>query len=165
MAYGGLIFNRIPELRDRIPAYNLGDRLDRAVDRVEQLLASTETLLVDTSEDMGDLQAADMFRGHLPQIGSRLEEDLQGKGMSGEYMADVNSFFATGLISALELGNLRYLEPDLDWVKKLLADRNIPPESLPIYLLAYRDAVKQELGKSGSLITGWIDSYISQLDS
>ena len=38
ISYGGLVFNRIPELRQRIPAHFLGESMTEGMERIEQLL-------------------------------------------------------------------------------------------------------------------------------
>ena len=38
LGYGGLIFNHLPGLRKRIPGHFLGDTLEQAVQKIEQLI-------------------------------------------------------------------------------------------------------------------------------
>ena len=82
--------------------------------------------------------------------------------MSDEYMAAVNAFFAQELSAALELGNPGLIEPDFEWLKKLLADRKIPVDSLIPYLRTYRQAIEMEMGAAGSPITDWMTSYLEK---
>ena len=88
-------------------------------------------------------------------------EMVREEGLTGEYMTEANTFFAVGLSAALELGDPGFLKTDLEWVKKLLVDRRIPADWLTPYLKAYQQAVSLEMGEAGSLITGWIGSYMA----
>lgn len=82
-------------------------------------------------------------------------------GFPANYMVDVNQYFTSRLIAALELGSLDFLTPDLMWVKKLLKDRRIPPERLTDYMTIYQQALTGELGEEGALITEWIANHLS----
>ena len=80
-------------------------------------------------------------------------------GMSAAYMNTVNTFFTDDLQAVLDLGKLDLLEIDLDWVKKMLADRKISAAQLLPYLGVYRQAVQLELGAQGAPITAWLNEY------
>jgi len=160
LAYGGLIFNRITELRAHIPGIFLGETLPEAVERIEQLIAAPMPVLdgIRVDKDWQDLATAYLAR--CPYIEARLIGMLRNVGMSDEYMAAVNAYFAQELSAALELGNPGLIETDFDWLKKLLEDRKIPADKLVPYLQAYLQAVDMEMGASGSRITDWITSYL-----
>lgn len=162
LAYGGLVFNRMPVLRGQIPAYFLGEDLNQAVDRVETLVADPavfpDLIRVDTTHR----ETAAAFRASLPRIEARLVAMLAQKDLPVVQIIEVNAFFAAWLSAALELGDPAFLETDLDWVKDLLTDRKVPVNMLSPYLLAYQRAVDLEMGKSGAFITRWIASYLAK---
>ena len=162
LAYGGLIFNRIPELRGQIPAFFLGERLDEAVDRVEQLVASPEPFPAGIGVETTHHETVAIFKSKLPMIEIALMEKLISEGLTNKYMNEVNAYFSAELSAALELGSLSFLEADLEWVKKLLLDRKIPEETLKPYLIAYQQIVSLYMGEPGSVITEWIASYLAK---
>lgn len=164
LAYGGLVFNRIPELRGQIPAYFLGEDLNQAVDRIEQLIAAPAVFPDVIQIDPAYREAAAVFRAKAPKIEARMLVMLEKKGLPAENMLEVNAFFADWLSAALELGNPTLLETDLEWVKNLLTDRKIPSSMLVPYLSLYRQAVALELGKSGLLITQWLEAYLAKTE-
>lgn len=161
LAYGGLIFNRIPQLRERIPALFLGESLKEAVEMVERLLTSPESISTAVADDGPYLGIAKLLSNKTPFIEARLMAILGEAGFPANYMVDVNQYFTSRLIAALELGSLDFLTPDLMWVKKLLKDRRIPPERLTDYMTIYQQALTGELGEEGALITEWIANYLS----
>ncbi len=165
LGYGGLVFNRIPELRGKIPAFFLGEKLEEGIDRIEQLLASPEPFPEGILLKGTDDEAAAVFRSKIPLIEATLMEILKEEGFSFEYMAEVNAYFTAELSAALELGDPRFLEPDLEWVNKLMMDRNLPPNLLSPYLAAYQHAVDLAMGESGRVITEWLASYVTKLST
>lgn len=164
LAYGGLVFNRIPELRGQIPAYFLGADLNQAVDRIEQLIAAPAVFPDVIRVDPALHEAAAVLRARAPKIEARMIVMLEKKGIPAENMLEANAFFAAWLSAALELGTLAFLETDLEWVKNLLTDRKIPSDMLVPYLSLYRHAIALEMGKSGLLITQWLADYLAKFE-
>ncbi len=163
LGYGGLVFNRIPELRGKIAAFFLGETLEEAIDRIEQLLASSEPFSEGILHTGTGYETAKIFRSKIPLIEAALMETLIEEGYFFEYMAEVNAYFTAELSAALELGDPRLLEPDLEWVTKLLMDRNLPPTLLSPYLAAFQHAVGVAMGEAGSVIIEWLASYLTKL--
>jgi hypothetical protein len=156
LAYGGRIFNTKPQLRGQIPAYFLGETLEESVDRIEQL-ASAPAPFPDILRAAGDLRkCAAVFRFKRPRIEARVIEKLRELNLANEAILPVNEQFAEGLLAALTLGDLAFLESELEWVRDLFADRKISGEKLKIYLAAYRKVVEDEMGTAGACISDWI---------
>lgn len=162
LAYGGLIFNRIPRLRERIPAYFLGESLQDAMHMIEQLVVAPTVYSTVISLDETHQGLARLYQEKRPLIEFALIEELQRVDLPTEYISQANLFFGNGLSAALELGDPGFLEADLEWVKKLLEGRQISAERLGPYLAAYSYALRKEIGKVSSPITDWIDSQVTQ---
>jgi len=163
MAYGGLIFNRIPELRNKIPAYFLGEDLLPAIDRIEELLISAPKVSNGEIKGKGSYQiTAAAYRNKHTQIEADVIEQLRKSDLTDDYMSEVSSFFSAEILAALEFSDLHLIEPDFEWVKKLFVDRNISNEALITYLNAFNEAINIHLGQDGELITKWLDEYLSK---
>lgn len=165
MAYGGLIFNRIPELRGKIPAFYLGENLEMAVGRIELLLESPAAIPNNIPVEETNTETARLFREKMPYIETRLMNLLKEEVPTSMVMPEVNTFFGTEISAALELGSPHYVEPDLDWLKHLLPGRQLPATLLLPYLTAYRRAVQLEMGDGGSPITKWLAAYLSKIQT
>lgn len=165
LAYGGLIFNRITELRGHIPGVFLGETLEGAVERIEQLIIGPVPVLDEIKVDESWRELATTYRAACPYIEARLIGLLKTAGMPEEYMTAVNAYFSQELSAALELGNPGLIETDFEWLKKLLADRKIPADKLVPYLKAYLQAIEMEMGAAGSRITDWINSYLNKTNN
>jgi len=162
IAYGGLIFNRVPKIRERIPAYFLGESLDGAVQPIERLVSAPTPFSTVVRTDKTYQELVGLYREKRSLIEIALYKNLQEAHLPTEYINVANAFFGNGLTAALELGDPAYLEADLEWVKHLLTGHNIPGERLMPYLAAYSHVIRNMMGKTGAPIIDWIDSYITQ---
>lgn len=164
LAYGGLIFNRVPRLREYIPAHFLGDTLDKAINVIEQLVVSPKELLPSIKADHNYDDLVRLYREKRLLIESAVLESLQGSNLRIEHIGEANTFFGNGLSAALQFGDPAFLEADLEWVERLLAGRQIPEESLITYMDAYSHSVLEILGEAGAPITSWIGSYKAEIE-
>ncbi len=162
LAYGGLVFNRLPELREKIPGVFLGEDLKTVPDKIDQVITLPITLSTVQEETIQYSNTTEVFQSKLLSIEAKVMEHFRKIGLSSEYLTEVNVFFSSGLSAALEMGNPAFLEPDLTWVKQLISDRKIPPTILDQYLDAYHSAVSIEMPETGLPITDWISSYRSR---
>ncbi len=162
LAYGGLIFNRIPILRKYIPAYFLGETLNASVDQIENLLVAPTPPPTGISAPEPYRALAKLYRERRSQIEMGVFEDLQNTDLPYEHVAEANFYFGNELSAALQLGDPAFLEADLEWVKRLLVGRHIPAERLMPYLAGYSRSMMKVLGEAGAPITNWMGSYLDQ---
>lgn len=165
LAYGGLIFNRLPGLRARIPAHFLGESLPEAVQEAERLLAapgpSPAVLPVDNPHQV----LAARYREQRPEIERQVLEDLRVADRQFEHIHAANLFFGDELSAALALGDVAWIESDLHWIRRLLTSRYPYSDWLPPYLAAYRRALSKVLGSAANSLTVWIDEQVARLDN
>lgn len=161
VAYGGGIFNRVPRLRSRIPAFFLGEGLADSIEKTEQLLALPphRRPAPELQNDFRD--TVELFQRNRPRIEVRLTDRFQGEDWPGGRLATVNAFLGEALAAALALGDPAFVENDLEWARRLLADRGAPADSIGPYLSAYREAVELEMGAAGEKITAWLGPYLA----
>jgi DNA-binding transcriptional MerR regulator len=160
LAFGGLIFNLLPDLRERIPGHFLGESLDDLVQSVEQLMFNPiEITEVDPVQEMY-LQAADHFREFQPVIAADLWEQFQRNGIEQSHLEIANEFLGMDILAGLNLGDLSLLENEIDWLSGLLKTHDIPREILPKYLELYKQAVEANLDQRGQPVIEWLNSVI-----
>ncbi len=162
LGYGGMIFNRVPRLRERIPATFLGETLDSAMQLSEQMLSAPASFAI--TQEVGEhyRELVRLWREKRPMIEMALNKHLEESGVPTQYLGEANYFFGNSLCAALELGDPAFLEPDLEWVKRLLTYRPSHIGSIADYLAAYHHAIDQTLGAEGAPINDWINTYRSQ---
>ena len=156
VAFGGLIFTEVPDLHRAIPGYYLGDKLEQATAAVEQVMASLRPVPAQRLVGYDYKETVEHFRGRQTLIESDVWEQMQ-QHMPKRHLATANLSFGRAIIAALSLGDVNYLDPDIDWIEGLLVNHNeMPAAALDAYLDTYYDAVVRHLGKSGYLVIEWM---------
>ncbi|MDX1663565.1 MAG: MerR family transcriptional regulator [Candidatus Promineifilaceae bacterium] len=167
LAFGGRIFNVEPSVRDRIPGYFLGERLQQAPQIVEQILTAP-VLLVDKperAEEYDRILAA--FIAGRPQIERHVWQEAPRLGLSGMQLARANQKLADVIVAALTLGDLSLLKSDLEWVQGLIHnDRpHITRETLLTYLDVYHEGARLHLEGESQRLADWLADFVDQADA
>jgi hypothetical protein len=91
LAYGGMIFNRIPELRERIPAFFLGESLEESMNLIERLVVAPapSPTAIRANEIYPGL--ARLYREKRPHIEIALFEELQKVDLHTEHDGRISS--------------------------------------------------------------------------
>lgn len=156
VAYGGRVFNRIPELRQRIAGEFLGESVDGCLERIEELLARPETVHNPMKANPNLLAQA--YRVSRPEIEPALLRAVASQGDTSD-LTIANSYFGGALAAALEFGNVGYLAADMEWIRLLLTKPGLPFRTPRAYVVAYARAVREVMGSSGSEIAGQLEQY------
>ena len=160
-AYGGWVFNRIPDLRDRIPGHYLGQRLECVPERMEALMG--RPLLPPAEPPAAErLAALAHFREQGPLIQAEMGQFLGGLGMRGEHLEVALQQLPSHLAAALSLCDLAYLDPCMSWIEGLLANLGLPDGLLPRYLEAYYKAAALHLDDRGKPVLDWLAGRLDQ---
>jgi hypothetical protein len=76
-------------------------------------------------------------------------------------LATANLNFGRAIVAALTLGNIDFLDPDIEWIEGLLVYHNqMPPEALDNYLETYRAAAIRHLERPGYLVINWLSRLL-----
>lgn len=162
VAYGGRIFNLIPELRKRILAYFLGASFQEAIQSIETLLSSDIPLEGIKPVDDISKKLSIAYRLNQPMIDMYALDESNKIGIPIEFSSIAIQQLGNNLQSALSLGNLEALSVELDWIKGLLREHNQDGESLGSFLTAYAKSVDAAMGESGQLIADWLRTQINR---
>jgi DNA-binding transcriptional MerR regulator len=160
LAFGGLIFNLLPNLRERIPGHFLGESLDSTVQSVEQLMVHPPEIPEVEQISREYQQASDYFKEYQPIIAAYLWEQFQCNGMKEQHLEIANTFLGQDIQAGLILGDMNYLEHEIDWLDGLFQTHDIPGELLPKYLSLYKRAVEENLDQRAQPIVDWLNSKI-----
>lgn len=165
LAYGGWIFNMLPGLRARIPGHFLGEKLEEAVQVVEQILASPQSYAAVPVPALRDNYKAALshYRDQRVAIESHLWPALRRSGLSYDLLLDANNNLGNNIVAALRLGDMAFLGTNISWLEGLLDNYQHPPEHLSQYLLAYHEAATAQLDERGEPIIAWLDQIINAM--
>lgn len=162
VAYGGLIFSRVPGLRQRIPGIYLGDRIERAPQAVEQALISPpeDTDFVPAPAEW--LAAAQIFHQYRPVIEDDVRHALGSSGIQPEHLRQAQLSLGDSLVACLRLGDLEPLKADIQWLEGLLRGFEVDRTQLTAYLNLYSQAAKQHLPTNAAIVGQWIDELAGE---
>ncbi len=165
LAYGGLVFNLIPSLRDRIPAHFLGERLENIPTRVQELLATPRPgpQVEPLTEEYQ--HAYSYFSERSSLIEAEVWQTLSETGMSHRDLSQANGYMTRNIQSALILGNIEYIGTDLNWVEGLMVNYGIPVEQLRQFVEIYYQAAQTHLtAEPGQIVIHWLYHMLETAD-
>lgn len=169
VAFGGRIFNHVPELSSRIAGHHLDGDLRLAPDRVEQLLASPGLAPTPEPPPVRYQEALALFEERRVHIDAYILEHRQDSagapGAPIPHLARASRGMAQGIVAALRLGNLDFLEHDLAWVEGLINNHEYPvvDDLLERFLTLYHQALIAELkAPAGQLIIDWLAELLKK---
>lgn len=160
LAYGGRIFNLVPEIRNRIPGLFLGEDLEDVPANVNRIISrAIPQYTVDDSAGVHN-KTLESFQFHLADIESTLWNGMMETGVPYTQIALANTSMAENIIAALTLGEITYLDHDILWAKDLMRYHNIADENFTTYISAYAEAVSRELGHEGQFISDYLTTLL-----
>lgn len=161
LAFGGRIFNMVPQLRQRIPGYFLGETMEKATHTVDRLLTFGQpTPAVKSVPDFYQ-KALETFREKQALIESDAWRLLQAEGISYEHYTNANLHLSRDIYAALTFGNIAFLGAEIAWAEKLLLNYSMPVEALQHYLQAYHCAAQEHLHGPAALVVDWLSEAAS----
>lgn len=162
LAYGGYVFNMVPEIRDRIPGHYLGNSIAQAPEVIEHLLINKPP--TPAYEPVGDeyQRAYSQFLERHGALESRVWRILEAEGFSKTNVPDANRYMSRNIVAALKLGDLEYMGPNLHWIEGMMINHNMPPDLLQRYLEAYYQAAQEILEQPiAEPILAWLQNIVA----
>lgn len=156
MAFGGRILNLLPSLRNRVPACFLGERLEDAPSRIEELLASPVPPPPSPPISEEYRQALARYRAVENSLHMRVLFLLETRPPDRRPPSWIPEYTFRHVVAALILGDLSFAGQYIDW---LWGWRNpgAPPERwLPDFLGSYCDQASHFLGDGGAILVQWL---------
>ena len=163
VAYGGLIYNRLPALRDKMPGHFLGEQLDEAASRAGAILEAAATLRAGDPVDKSYRLALACFERQRRFLEGQVWLRMIDQGITSGYLQVANEHLQQGICAALAFGDMALLDHEIDWVRGLLANHEVPVQVLTAYLVAYREVAREQLGPDCGPVVAWLDGVESRV--
>ena len=161
LAYGGYVFNAVPDLTRRIPGHFLGEVLERVPFVIEQLIQSPPPL--PEHEPVSDAYQAAWayFRERSGIIEMEVWQNFGAKSNGNSGGADVTHYLTQNILSALKLGDLDYIGSNLLWIEGMLLNHSMSPNVLCRFLETYHQAALHHLERPpGQLVVQWLEGVV-----
>lgn len=161
LAYGGFVFNFIPDLQSRIPGHFLGSDISRVPDIVEELVSKHPSMPVYDPVSQDYLDAYSYFVGRSGMVEARTWQLLQGAPIAQKDLKEANESMTRNISSALRLGDLAYIGANLEWIEGMMINYEMPFEHMRRFLEAYHQAAADTLTTpEGQIIVDWLASIV-----
>jgi hypothetical protein len=161
-AFGGLIFNLIPDVRLRIPGHFLGEQLADSVQAVGKILTFNQPIPAIKSVTNEYERAAAVYHNRRPAIEAEVWQLMGTYNIPREHISQANLNLSENIMAALQLGDMAYLGTEINWIYQLLANHDLSQEWLQQYLNAYYEAADKQLNDDGRPIINWLDEVRNQ---
>jgi methylmalonyl-CoA mutase cobalamin-binding subunit len=150
LAFGGLIFSRIPKLAESIAGHYLGDSLDGAVEVVEVLMRGLTLKPAHRVPSAAFEAALAHYRERLPLVEAEVWRRLENSVIPQRMLAQANLHFGRNLAAALALGDVDHLSVDVEWVEGMLVHHaGMPVDYVDGYLETYVEAMRMTMDERG----------------
>ena len=159
LAYGGLIFNLLPTLRRRVAGHFLGETLGAAPQAVESLMTAPHPVPVADEIPATYRKALSRFLERQARIEAQLVQELDGVGLAYQHLTMANQEMGLNIAAALAFGDTHFLGTDLEWVRGLLRNYQVPEGTMSSYLHAYYQAAAEQLGKDDPVVD-WLGDLV-----
>ena len=162
LAFGGAVFNHVPQIIEVVPGHFLGNKLEQVPQKVEKLI-ETKPAIGKVKEVSRVHQAAyKHFVAQRAAVEAYLHASPQLAEMPAALLSHTNEEFGNNIESALLLGDLLMISANLNWVQGLLLNNHqrLSETSLKQYLQQYHKAIKSVMAEQAAPILDWF----AQLD-
>lgn len=166
LAYGGLVFNIIPKLREYIPGHFLGSQIEQVPKVVEQLLTNRPPLprIKRATNEYAETLAH--FQRRQGLIEATIWDAISTTNIHVNNVSEANTFLSQNIKAALMLGNMEFIGNDLEWIEGLLANHKLPVAQLHHYLRIYHAAAKTHLHDvTGAPVLFWLENVLANIEA
>ncbi len=155
-AFGGSIFNLIPSLHQQIWGHFLGSSIDQAVTEVGRIMAFNPPVSnVTPSSDIYQ-RAANEYRMKRYLIELDVRQKFENEKTSPEYLTESNYRIGQNIMAALSLGDLSFINIEMDQSYNLMTNYGIPLDLQRKYFDVYYRAAQEHLSDDGAVLVEWL---------
>lgn len=164
-AYGGAVFNFLPQLRDRMPGYFLSERLDGVVGRVNELLSAPPPTPTYEVASRNYKVTLDHFKARRALVEANVWQQMSSEDEQ-THLKNANKDLAQNIIAALTFGDIDLLDTNLEWVRGLLINFHyrMPEQTMATYMAAYCRACEAHLDERGEVLLDWLRRVMLKSD-
>ncbi|MEI6290646.1 MAG: MerR family transcriptional regulator [Chloroflexota bacterium] len=160
VAFGGRIFGLHPDLPEKIQGYFLGNSLNSAIEIIENIAVTNYKPFkaFDNSEEYKN--TIYIYSKHRPFIEAILDQRLADNETNKNMFPDAHVYFGDNIVAALTLGDIEYMNPEMDWLKTLLLLNQKQGHLVTQYLKMYSEVIDQHLGNRAIPISRWLERQV-----
>ncbi len=161
LAFGGMIFNQLPDLFKLIPGYFLGERIEDAIQSVEQLMAAPRVKLAQRIVSHEYRYARIHFQEQQAHIEANVWEQANTLGIHRRELSIANDMIGRSILAALELGDIHYVDSSLNWVEGTMVNHHqVAAAIFRNYMRIYGISLYNILDMRAPMIRDWFSAML-----
>ncbi len=157
VAYGGRIFNLLPQIQSRMPGMYLGSGFAEAVETIDRLLHHAQPTPRPPAPSPAYDNTLRVFEQKRAAITAEVFSKLPDGLMPPSVIQIACENLASNIAAALTLGDMSLLGEEISWVTGMLQNRSQNDSHLPMFLRLYAQAAENHLGSDGKIIYDWFE--------
>lgn len=162
VAYGGLVFNLNPDLKQRVPGHFLGQTIEGAIDRVSALLHGRPAAPPASLPDPAYAVALTQFNERRALIESHVWGTMVADGQPTDDLAEINIELAQIITAALKLGDPTLLNREMEWLQYLIMSHRMSDEAIRRHVHAYAEAADIHLSGEARFLVTWLQELAGE---
>ncbi|MGC1378173.1 MAG: MerR family transcriptional regulator [Anaerolineales bacterium] len=160
VGYGGRIFSLQPDLQKRIAGRFLGNDLVSALENIDAVLVAPYHTVQAVLPEPGYVETLQAFLSKRFLIDADLDKSAHIIQMPIEYTHTAGQFLGDNMVAALCLGDMAFLDAEVDWLKALLEAQKLPFQLAHDYFQVYLEVVRRQLDDRAAPIIAWLERQI-----
>ncbi len=162
VAFGGRIFSAQPSLANRISGHYLGDTIQSAIEAAEKLLKRKIKPNTPKTPARKYQIALLGFVAKRARIENTVIESLPPSLANSDGVNTGIKFLGDNIAAALQLGDMKLVTAEMEWVKTLMRLRERPADELNFFMQSYSAAIDKHINSQGSPIKDWLSAQVTQ---
>lgn len=154
-AFGGSVFNLIPALRYHVSGHFLGETVDGAVQVINKIMTFEPPMQMAKPLPEDYETALKHYDATQYLIDFDTRQALEKENIPFVYLEDTNNRLKKSILAALSLGNIGFIDSELQLAQQLMNHYGVATELQTKYLHTYHQASKTRLNSDGEIIVDW----------
>jgi hypothetical protein len=163
IAFGGLVFSLIPEIRSLIPGYYIGEELENISESIEELIRKKKPQQQVLPSSKEYREALAHFQDQQAAIEAQTWEILSNNGIERQHLVIANRYLTQDIEAALALGDLQLLRNEIEWLEGLLSNYEVPTDGLHHFLHTYLGSAEQVMDARGQPVINWLSNTLANI--
>jgi hypothetical protein len=160
VAYGGRIFNLLPQIQKRLPGHYLGSDFVEAIETIEGLIRQAQPLAMSSVAQSEYDDTLRVFEQKRAAIAAEIFSQLPDGIMPLAVVQIASENLSKNISAALALGDMSLLGGEISWVSGMLQNRSLNGTNLQQFLQLYAQAAKHQLGSDGNAVNQWFEKVL-----
>jgi methylmalonyl-CoA mutase cobalamin-binding subunit len=162
VAYGGLVFNLNPDLKQRVSGHFLGPTIEGSIDRISSLLHKRPRVPAVKAPDPSYAAALAQFNERRALIESHVWGTIVAGGKPTDDLAEINNELAQIITAALKLGDSSLLNPEMEWLQYLVMSHRLSDDTIRRHIAAYAEAADIHLSGDARFLVSWLQELAAE---